>query len=51
MCYKCNNLGHIALNCHALDDQLNPRREYQYVNYTITAAYKKILKNGQKVWR
>ena len=25
MCYKCNNLGHIAWKSHALDDQQNPR--------------------------
>ena len=25
MCYKCNNLGHIAQNSHAFDDQENPR--------------------------
>ena len=25
MCYKCNDLGHVAKNCHALDDQHNPR--------------------------
>ena len=25
MCYKCNNLGHIAWNFHPLNDQQNPR--------------------------
>ena len=25
VCYKCNNLGHIAQNFHAPDDQQNPR--------------------------
>ena len=25
VCYKCNNLGHIAQNCHAPDNQQNPR--------------------------
>ena len=25
ICYKCNIFGHIAWNCHAPDDQHNPR--------------------------
>ena len=25
VCYKCNNFGYEAQNCHATDDQKNPR--------------------------
>ena len=49
MCYKCNNLGHIAQNCHAHDDQQNPRRRalvFQLCNnFRHTSKYCRMDRN------